>query len=60
MTAAYPTAEKHGKPALLAVVQAVVERLGGGGQLSEIRGAGAQALGCPARRSIGLTSAFAS
>ena len=37
--------EKHGEPALLAVVEAVVERLGGAGQLLQVGGAGAQALG---------------
>ena len=45
LTVAHPTTEKHGEPALLAVVEAFIERLGGAGELSEISGAGAQTFG---------------
>jgi hypothetical protein len=44
MAAAHPAAEKDGESALLAVVQAVVERFGGGGEFLQVGGASAQAL----------------
>src|SRR5579872_6977080 len=45
MAAAHRAMEKHGEPALLGVVEAVVERLGRARELLQIGGAGAEEIG---------------